>query len=269
MATIQDKLNEITGGSNYVEGSLSELQHDNAFAIFIWNEKFPNSAGAKTKKQAFTYTWDTEKSLLEQTYDETHDLIKATEIIEERVPTGGHYQGQSFHHDVAASTGWSTLDISFPHPISLLSASWFNNELNYGDEMKFAVAPDTVIGALTSGVSVDDTVLNVSSTVTDNAFVGYYITIDSEEFGPVTEIDADSGTITVANAAESTHNPGAYVKMTVMMVPYIKILPGGIVTLGSTKIGGSYIPANTTLRLFYNNIDGTEKDFDFILEYLY
>ncbi len=183
--------------------------------------------------------------------------------------TGGHYQSCVGEVDVQAGDTTKTLDISFPIPVALLSASFQQHSDLEGDSVEFQVAPNTVIGTLTASVAVNDTELSVSQTVIDNAQVGYFIKIDSEDFGRVISIDKDNNKITIENAATTTHSSGAYVLQTVKMLIKSPLDKAGPVILGESKIGGSYIPANTILRTIYYNDLNTAKKFRFYLEYLY
>ena len=60
-----------------------------------------------------------------------------------------------------------------------------------------------------------------------------------------------------------------YVKQTVCMVPKIYLTGVSKFDLGMSKIGASYIPANTDIQVRYNNISATAKTFSIIIEYLY
>ena len=196
--------------------------------------------------------------------------ITKVKIEEEDIATGGHYQAQSFEIDLAAAAGITNKDITFPMPISLLGASIADTAASAGDSLEVHVAPDTIVGAITSGVEIDDTVINVSPTVTANFAVGFWVKIDTEDLGRVIAIDAEAGTITVENAATATHTAGDYVKMTVKMCPHLDLAGiNAILVTGATTIGGSYISTGTVIRIAYNNVDGQAKNFKFTFEYLY
>ncbi len=203
------------------------------------------------------------------------DIPEEILIKEENIRTGGHYQAQSYELDVPASTGWVTKDISWPIPVSILSAEWVNRSEYNHDEAEFQIAPDTIIGTISVDVSVGTTEITVSSTVIDNAEVGYYIILtdgaNSDDCGRIISIDSDNSKITVETATTNSFASATptYVKQTVKMVPHMQLNANSRTQLGESKIGGSYIPANKILRLRYNNTDGVAKTFSFILEYLY
>lgn len=198
------------------------------------------------------------------------DLWRAVKIKEEDIVTGEHFQAQSFELVLPPSTGWQELDISFPIPISILSAIWTNKATYDGDEVEFLVAPDTIIGALTAPVGSGIEELSVSPTVIENMAVGKWVKVDAEDLGRCLAIDTTNSKITVENETTTSHDTGASVKMTVKLSPHIYLNGGGGVgQIGASAIGGSHVPANTVLRFRYNNLTGIGKKWSFILEYFY
>lgn len=203
--------------------------------------------------------------------------INRSVIVEENVKkeTGGHYQAQGYKLSLPASTGWYEKDISFPIPVSLLSALWMNIAAMVGDSFEFLVAPDTTIGAITADIAIDDTQFTVQQSVIDNIAIGYWVKltdgINTQDVGRVISIDKTLLKITVETASTYSFLAATptYVKMSVKMVVGVDLFADYPIEVGATKIGGSYINANTTLRVRYNNITGTAKDFRWILEYLY
>jgi hypothetical protein len=205
------------------------------------------------------------------------NLQNAVRILEEDTPTGGHYQAKCFSADVPASIGWHDLaDVSFPFPIGLLSAASIIRSACDLDEIAFVVSPDTVIGTLTQDAGLGDDVLNVSDTVCENTRVGALIKLDDgvnpDACGRVLAIDQVTGQITVETPTDFAFSAATptYVKQTIEMLSCMELIAGARIELGSTKIGASHIPANTVLRMKYNNKTGNAgKRFSFILEYLY
>jgi len=66
MATIQDKLDAIEAGADYVDDSLMLGDSDNSFAKYSWLEDGPNGE-AISKEVFYTYTWDDTKAREAQT----------------------------------------------------------------------------------------------------------------------------------------------------------------------------------------------------------
>lgn len=201
-----------------------------------------------------------------------------TKIIEEEIgkETGGHFQAQSFEITTISTIDWYEKNFSFPMPISLLSATWINKASNDGDEVEFIVAPDTTTGSITAAVAVGATVIDVSQTVIDNAKLGYYLKLDDgtnvDDVGRITNIDTINSKITVETPTVNAFAVATptYIKQSVKLVPKVMLVgTNAQIELGTSKIGGSSIPANTILRARYNNLSGSAETFSFILQYLY
>lgn len=193
-------------------------------------------------------------------------------IQEENIKTGGHYQSQSFEIDCDQSQGtFKNLDITFPIPISLLSAEFTDRAEYRGDECECLIAPDTIIGTLTVAASTSDTVLDVAQSVIDNIQIGYWCTINTFDAGRVTAIDKVNKQITVETGMDQGYAIGTLVKMTVKMLPHLEFNGADVHrVLGESKIGGSYVTAGTVIRFRYKRNDAdTTKRFSFVFEYLY
>lgn len=199
------------------------------------------------------------------------------QVQEEETETGGHYQANCWAADVPASVGWHNLvDVVFPFPIGLLSARSAIRSDCDGDEISFLIAPDSVIGTLTQDAALGATVLSVSSTVIQNTRIGGSIKLDdgtnADACGRVLSIDPDNMQITIETPTDFAFSASSptYVKQTIEMLPCLDLVGSAAIELGSSKIGASYVPANTIMRMRYNNKNGNAgKRFSFVLEYLY
>lgn len=197
---------------------------------------------------------------------------QSVEVKEEDIPTGGHFQAQSVQVSVEATTGWYENTISFPFPISILTAEYAGHPDFDGDEGEFLIGPDTITGAITADSAANDTTFTVDQTVIDNAAIGFYYKVGGEDIGRCTSIDKVNMTITCEGPAPSAHLVATptYIQQTVKVGDTIKFTHEGVVSVGSSKIGGSYIPANTVIKLRYHNLlGGTARKFNVLLEYLY
>lgn len=190
-------------------------------------------------------------------------------VVEENIKTGGHYQAQSFKIDID-SDGINQNPLSFPIPISLLSAKWTCKSAHKDDEIELVVGDGITIGVLTANAVAGATVLDVSQTVIDNTAVGYYLTIGSQSCERVIFIDEENLQVTIETALVYAENAGQSVKQCIKLFPKGKLPAEGIVNLGDSKIGGSYIPANTIIYASYwRKGGGDADDFIFFMEYLY
>lgn len=198
-------------------------------------------------------------------------------VVEENVKTGGHYQTKSIEADVPAGAGWHTLvDHSWPFPISMLSANARIRSNSDKDEIAVLIAPDTVTGTITADVAASATVIDVAQSVIDNVSLGYCLKLsdgtNEDDLGRVVAIDKGAKQVTVETATVNAFAAATptYVKQTIQMAPHVELTDGHIMSIGESKIGGSHIPANTVIRLRYNNVPGGgTKRFSVCFEYLY
>jgi len=190
--------------------------------------------------------------------------ISLVNINEEQGPqrTGGHFQVTSHRVDASANSV-TTYDINEPIPYAGYAIHFRTTADHEGDVVNMYVAPDTVVGTITSDVVASDTVLNVGTTVVTAVKVGYLISITDgvnvDQLGRVISIDQNALTITVETAATQAFAAATptYVRMSVQMVRDFEIGPAGSYSVGDAKIGGSYLAANTTLRITYWNKHAT------------
>ena len=194
-------------------------------------------------------------------------------IIEEVVPTGGYHKSVSYKID--CTPGVSTHDYIFDYAISAFSISFNIIDDHRNDTLETIVAPNTIIGVITSDVSIGDTIINVSPTVIQHIKIGFYVNLDdsniNENLGIVTNIDTINSTITVKTASTTAFSASSptYVKMSIKAIDNFTFGYPGNYVLGGTKIGGSYIPANTIIRIVYTNNGETTKYFYPVIDYLY
>lgn len=203
--------------------------------------------------------------------ENTEEHIEKVKILEEQNDKGtqGHFQSTVIDLYISGVTGTTYKDLSFPYSISLFSSEWLVNESQISDIAEFQLSPDTIIGVLTKNANKDDTILNVSNTVIDNLSIGYWLKVNDEDVNRVLDIDKDNNQITIEKPLENNYNINTYIKMTIKIVPRWRFTAPGFCSVGESKIGASFIPANTIMRLVYHNTTGTEKWFGISIDYLY
>ena len=221
-----------------------------------------------THSMAIDETPGTDQGDFEDNFKPIANRAVQQPIKEELRPTGGHYQKKGYTLSVSASTDQS-LDISFPFDISLLAADYSTSSDHEGDQLAAIVSPDTILGLTAVAHSVDDTVITVPQTVIDNAFIGGFLKVGSEEYSRIASIDEDNLTVTIEDGLSSAQSSGVAIKFEARFLDYIYIGPGAPWEVGKNKSGSSFLSANTTIRLKYKNNNGSAKDFYVNLEYLY
>ena len=235
-----------------------------------WTEGIVNeTAGIPTN--CFTNSGHTVNTNSQQILEELSDYTVT--ITEESTPTGGHFKSNSIK--MVCPVGASQHDFSYPHPISVLSITIVTTSDHTGDTFENIVAPNTTIGSITSDITASDTVINVSQTVMDNSKVGYYINVtdgtNNDTLGRVLSLDTVNNTLTMETAAVNGFlaSTPTIVQLTVKNIDNYIIGEPSRYEIGKDKIGGSYVPANTVIRVDYTNNGGSSKDFYAIIEYLY
>lgn len=203
------------------------------------------------------------------------ELPQRVKIVEESsdgvYKTGGHYQAITLILDISGSTGLYTKDISFPFPIGIFSASWFCNTENLGDIASFIIAPDRIIGIITSAVTSGDTYIYVSPTVIQYLKIGYSVKINNENLGRAYEVDSINNRIKTEYKPINNYsiNTPTYIKMSINIVEYFYFSGIGQGKIGDGKIGAEIIPSNTVLRIEYNNNNGRQKVFSIFMDMYY
>ena len=205
--------------------------------------------------------------IVNDVYTEHVKIIEETHGAE----TQGIFQSITIDLYISGVTGTTYKDLKFPYPVSLFSSEWLVREEQVSDIAEFQLAPNTICGALTTPHSSGDTLLNVSSTVFTQADIkfGYHITINGYDLGRVIDKDVGNSTITVEYPLPVDMAPGSYVMFTIKIVPHWRFNAPGFCSVGESKIGASFIPANTTMRMVYHNISGKAKWMVISLDYLY
>jgi len=189
-------------------------------------------------------------------------------IKEEHIPTGGHYQKKGCFLDVPAGSD-HYIDIHFPHPVSLLAADYSTAAIHEGDQLAAIGSPDTVIGVTTSAHVIGDKTIDVSQTVVDNAFVGGFLKIGTEEYQRIESIDVDNLTVTFENGLVADQGASSVVKFEARLLDFVYIGPAAAWEVGKNKSGSSHLDPYQTVRLYYKNNEGSAKKFYVNLEYLY
>ncbi len=189
--------------------------------------------------------------------------------------TGDHVKFDTIVINTPANQTTSST-INWPIPVNVLSLNFKTTGDNEDDQLNCCVSPDTTIGAITQDVTVNDTVINVDSSVISNISIGFYVKLDDgvdvSDLGRIISIDSGSNTITVETAASNSHaaSTPTVVKLTVFYIKDYNIGLAGNYILGDSKIGGSLVPANTNVCFDYiNNSVSVAKKLIVQIEYIY
>lgn len=196
------------------------------------------------------------------------------EIKEESIATGGNYKSETVIININPHET-SIKEKSWIIPINLFAVHFTTSSQHEGDNLIVDFAPDTIIGTITNDINIDDNIIHVDDNVLNNIYVGYYVEVDdltnSEDCGMVISIDKASKTITVNNNISKSFlsTSPTYIRQTIRMIENFELGPPSKYSLGTTTIGGTYIPTGTVARIKYINNSSNAKKFLINVEYLY
>jgi hypothetical protein len=219
------------------------------------------------------HTINTSLTTIVQSIDTTVLALK-----EETIPTQGFYRAKGVSQQITNEAAGSVTTFQHLHPyrISLLEG-WFFTETNQiGDYVSVDASPNTTIGYIIAPVSVNDTVIYVSSTVIPNVAVGFSLKLFNgttmADLGEIISIDVTNQTVTVETGSASAFSPETptYILLTVKIIEnfYINAAPVKF-EFARKKIGGKSIPPNIPLAISYHNVTGGAKNFCYCMEFMY
>lgn len=189
---------------------------------------------------------------------------KHVTIVEENIPTGGHFAARTTCVNVDPITGKGSKTLSWHHPVTPLSITFVSEEIHRGDKLNLSIAKNTPISPLL-GVSGNTIQLMA---IPDILAVGFYISLSNGyDMGIVTAVNKVNNTITTSIPYSGD------ISGTVLMSIYIfkdyEIGPPQTHVIGQSKVGGRYVPANTPITIDYTCDPGVAKKMIGCVEYLY
>lgn len=219
---------------------------------------------------------------------DTTSVIKIKEIsdqllkiVEEENPTNGKWRAKGvWLHGTTGENIVTNQDFTWDHPVSVLNLQICPTGENTGDYVQLSVIPNLgfgegVIGVLAATGVSGSTCIQVSQAIIDNVYTIDYITLKlgatGYTVGPITAIDKENFLLYVQIALPITFPSGStLIKLErfVLGQDDFSIGPPNLYTLGVTKIGASYIPKSSIIRVGYKNKTEQAKQMYAIIEYL-
>jgi hypothetical protein len=231
-------------------------------------------------ESAYVYTWDTVEPTVCPT-DSGHTINTSLNTVVETVGTttvtasedsNGYFLSETITIDIPTGTPGDVTehDVVWPMPIKLWRSLLIPADNLIGDVINVMASPETTVGVLTAPVIIGDRTINVNSTVTDNVWRGFLITIDDtvnkNVCGRVTNVDKVGGTITFETATTNAFAAGVPVKISIYILKSLKILNNETMDIGLKGIKGKRIDVGTILRIYYTNNSGTSKELNWRIE---
>jgi hypothetical protein len=200
---------------------------------------------------------------------------KVMNISQDHGLTGGNFRSETLGATIKPNTT-ETFDFAWPFDISVHTVHFITNAQHIGDVISCVIAPNTVIGYITSVVGQGDNTINVSPTVIQYTKKGYIVSLfdgqNKSSLGMVTGQDVVNGTITCSIPSSSSFDPltPTYVMLEVRNINQFRIGDPNEYSIGASLIQSGLIPANTVVQLEYKNNSKTDaKYFSFFIEYFY
>jgi len=201
--------------------------------------------------------------------------------------TGGRYGAESVAFDAPGPAGTvTTHDVTLALPVSLLCTRLDAKKKNDGDEIGFDVNPDTPLGlSPTASVSGGDKTVSVPASMcalldAETLWKGQSLILEEggtrNDLGAIVSWDTEAGTVTTHAGASDDFTTAAAIKITTSMSPciistgWVEITSGDskVYTFGDNKIGASFVPAGSTIRIRYRSNGGAARVV-VVMEYLY
>jgi len=182
-------------------------------------------------------------------------------IMEEETKTGGHFHTESLDM-VITQSGVSSFDWQAPYPVNVLAIHFIAHADNTGDTVEMIADPDKNIGPIVSDVSAGATTVEVLPQVAAVLALGYHLCLDDgtnkDDVGRITDVNTDTNVITFETPTTNSFTAATptYLILCVKMIHDFTIGHPGPYVIGEDKIGASYIPANTIVRVVYDNKSG-------------
>lgn len=239
------------------------------------------------EENTFVTLWSIEEPTIcpnehaDRTIDPSQTVIidnVATNTVITKEPTTGQFQHTT--RTIVVPSGYpgdvSVHNYTWPMDLEIWKTELFATSENIGDEITLTVAPNTIVGQLTSTGNIGDTVLNVTSTAVTNDLIvrGVEVELDNtfytEDLGRVVAYDATANTITVENAITMPFVAGSMVKLNLRMVKDAVLhRVERVHRIGEKGFKAKTLPANTIVEAKYKNNDGLAKSIVFVVEYYY
>lgn len=236
-----------------------------------WNWKVPNGAFRCPNNEA--HVIDTGNVVIMDKRVDPPAAPTHVRTVEEYAPTQGNYQAQGIGLAVNANSS-ATLRMSWPYPVSILTARLSTDSSQEGDGMTVVAAPNTTVGGLTQNAPAGSNVFYVSQSVIDNACVGYDVSLSDgvqpvQSLGVITTLYLDR---LVSNNASTTAFSAAsptLVQVTKVIVRDLTLGPSNEYVFGASTVGAISLPATTPVLFQYSNNGGTAKTVRGMVEYYY
>lgn len=200
------------------------------------------------------------------------DTVETSRVIVEDY-TVGYFETSHVVMNIPVGTPGDIeeIDIEWPMDILLWRTILKPTSDMIGDFITVVAGPETTIGVAAATVNVSDTTISVNSTVTDNIWRGFLVTLDDtvnkDVCGRCTDVDKIAGTISFQTATANSFAAGTPVKISIYVLDAIELIDTDSIDIGLKGIKGKTLSKGTKLRIYYTNNSGTSKTLRWRIEY--
>jgi len=182
----------------------------------------------------------------------------------------GYYKCLTYDIGITGTTGMGSYTfLSPPYQLQLLTTNIIVRDDNIEDEVTINEFPDALIGAITANANIGDTTFTVSPGTFTYMGIGFSVKIGGYDVGLCTAKNTTLNTITTNTPLSTAVSAGGQVRITKVRVEKFKMCNKGTVSLGRTVSNVFVAPANTILRVDYNNTNGAVKNLHLYFEIFY
>lgn len=213
-----------------------------------------------------------------------HDYVDKTpdppvfQVLEEYGETNGKFYSEA--RWIEAPTGVSNTDIQFELPTSIMEIQFITTTENAGDSVKLYVfrsdtgSGEGVIGTITANVAAGATGIPVSQLIVNSVYTGDYISLKEggkeEDLGLIKSIDKTAKILYMKTPTATSFSAASptLVKCKRYILNPFPLGPPWKMDIGSSKIGGSYVTTDKTVRIEYTNNGNAAKRLYTVIERL-
>ena len=202
---------------------------------------------------------------------------KKNNIVDVEQHVDGYYQATTKIFNIPSGTPGTVvpIDISFPMNLNIWISSFYPTSDMIGDDITVIVAPEKIIGAVTSVVNSSATDIVITSETFQAGILarGLEIELDDgvnkDSLGRIIDINPNTFTLTVETPTVNSFAIGTPVKMNLHMIKDVHISGIYKYEFASKGLSVKSLPKDIITRILYTNNSGTAKTLYWNIEYNY
>ena len=197
-------------------------------------------------------------------------------ICKDSAPGAGWYQSSTVKLEIPMGTPGDITEVItiYPFDLYIWSASLSQPNNAEGDTFTYVVAPDTILGVLTQNALIGNTSVYLSTEsaaffyLTRGCEISFTDGINTQYVDRVTALDTANGIVSFETPLVYDFNIGTYLRFTVYPIRnHVMDYVRDRMFFAQKGLQAKYIPANTTIKILYGNMNGQSKNVYFQLEY--